>query len=70
MASTAHQRHYGTRMSDIDLSYTVTCTSILKFLSKLIKSDAAYATENGVYFAVEKFSEYGKLWQAFKKRCQ
>ena len=34
---------------------------MVEFISKLIKSDAAYATENGVYFAVEKFSEYGKL---------
>ena len=34
---------------------------MVEFISKLIKSEAAYATENGVYFAVEKFSEYGKL---------
>ena len=34
---------------------------MIEFISNLIKSEAAYATENGVYFAVEKFSEYGKL---------
>jgi cysteinyl-tRNA synthetase len=34
---------------------------IVKFIEKLIKKDVAYVSKNGVYFAVTKFSEYGKL---------
>lgn len=30
-------------------------------ISELIKKEIAYVTKNGVYFAVSKFSEYGKL---------
>lgn len=34
---------------------------IIKFIEKLIKKDVAYVSKNGVYFAVAKFEEYGKL---------
>ncbi len=34
---------------------------IIKFIEKLIVKDVAYASKNGVYFSVSKFSEYGKL---------
>ena len=34
---------------------------IVKFIEKLIEKDIAYVSKNGVYFAVTKFSEYGKL---------
>ena len=34
---------------------------IIKFIEKLIKKDIAYTLENGVYFSVSKFPEYGKL---------
>ena len=34
---------------------------IIEFIEKLIVKDVAYATKNGVYFSVSKFSEYGKL---------
>ena len=34
---------------------------IVKFIEKLIEKDVAYVSKNGVYFAVTKFSEYGKL---------
>ena len=34
---------------------------IIEFIEKLILKEIAYVTENGVYFAVSKFSEYGKL---------
>ena len=34
---------------------------IVKFIEKLIGKDVAYVSKNGVYFAVTKFSEYGKL---------
>ncbi|QLH06962.1 cysteine--tRNA ligase [Nitrosopumilus ureiphilus] len=34
---------------------------IVKFIEKLIEKQIAYTTKNGVYFAVSKFSEYGKL---------
>jgi cysteinyl-tRNA synthetase len=34
---------------------------ILDFIEKLIEQDKAYISKNGVYFAVSKFSEYGKL---------
>ncbi|QLH04516.1 cysteine--tRNA ligase [Nitrosopumilus oxyclinae] len=34
---------------------------IINFIKKLIEKDIAYATKNGVYFSVSKFSEYGKL---------
>ena len=34
---------------------------MIEFISKLVESNAAYVTENGAYFAVEKFSKYGKL---------
>ncbi len=34
---------------------------IIKFIGKLIEKDTAYVSENGVYFSVSKFSEYGKL---------
>ena len=34
---------------------------IIKFIEKLIEKDIAYASKNGVYFSVSKFSGYGKL---------
>ena len=34
---------------------------IVKFIEKLIGKGIAYVSKNGVYFAVTKFSEYGKL---------
>ncbi|MHA7734217.1 cysteine--tRNA ligase [Nitrosopumilus sp. S6] len=34
---------------------------IIKFIEKLIKKEIAYVSKNGVYFAVSKFPEYGKL---------
>ncbi|MDH3312261.1 MAG: cysteine--tRNA ligase [Nitrosopumilus sp.] len=34
---------------------------IIKFIEKLIEKEIAYPTKNGVYFAVSKFPEYGKL---------
>jgi len=34
---------------------------IIKFIEKLIEKQFAYSSKNGVYFAVSKFSEYGKL---------
>ena len=34
---------------------------IIQFIKKLIEKEIAYVSENGVYFAVSKFSEYGKL---------
>ncbi|MCP2505723.1 MAG: cysteine--tRNA ligase [Nitrosopumilus sp.] len=34
---------------------------IIEFIKKLIDKEIAYVTKNGVYFAVSKFSEYGKL---------
>ena len=34
---------------------------IIEFIEKLIVKDVAYATKNGVYFSISKFSEYGKL---------
>ena len=34
---------------------------IIEFIKKLIDKEMAYVTKNGVYFAVSKFSEYGKL---------
>jgi cysteinyl-tRNA synthetase len=34
---------------------------IVEFIEKLIKKEIAYTTKNGVYFAVSKFPEYGKL---------
>jgi cysteinyl-tRNA synthetase len=34
---------------------------IIKFIEKLIVKDVAYASKNGVYFSVSKFSGYGKL---------
>lgn len=34
---------------------------IIKFIEKLIQKGIAYASKNGVYFSVSKFSEYGKL---------
>ncbi len=34
---------------------------IIQFIEKLIAKEAAYASKNGVYFSVSKFSEYGKL---------
>ena len=34
---------------------------IIEFIKKLIHKEMAYVTKNGVYFAVSKFSEYGKL---------
>ncbi len=34
---------------------------IIKFIEKLIDKESAYASKNGVYFSVSKFSEYGKL---------
>ena len=34
---------------------------IIEFIKKLIGKEMAYVTKNGVYFAVSKFSEYGKL---------
>ena len=34
---------------------------IIEFIKKLIDKEVAYVSNNGVYFAVSKFSEYGKL---------
>ncbi len=34
---------------------------IIKFIEKLIEKQIAYTSKNGVYFAVSKFPEYGKL---------
>ncbi len=34
---------------------------IIGFIEKLIEKQIAYASKNGVYFAVSKFPEYGKL---------
>ena len=34
---------------------------IVEFIEKLIEKEIAYITKNGVYFAVSKFPEYGKL---------
>ncbi len=34
---------------------------IIEFIKKLIEKEIAYITKNGVYFAVSKFPEYGKL---------
>ena len=34
---------------------------IIKFIKKLIEKEIAYVSKNGVYFAVSKFPEYGKL---------
>ena len=34
---------------------------IIQFIKKLIDKEVAYVSNNGVYFAVSKFSEYGKL---------
>jgi cysteinyl-tRNA synthetase len=34
---------------------------IIEFIKKLIGKEVAYVSKNGVYFAVSKFSEYGKL---------
>ena len=34
---------------------------IIEFIKKLIEKGIAYASENGVYFSVSKFPEYGKL---------
>lgn len=34
---------------------------IIEFIENLIRKEIAYVTKNGVYFAVSRFSEYGKL---------
>ena len=34
---------------------------IIKFIEKLVEKEIAYPAKNGVYFAVSKFPEYGKL---------
>ncbi|MFB5632072.1 MAG: cysteine--tRNA ligase [Nitrosopumilus sp.] len=34
---------------------------IIRFIEKLIEKEIAYTSKNGVYFAVSKFPEYGKL---------
>ena len=34
---------------------------IIEFIKKLIEKGIVYASENGVYFSVSKFPEYGKL---------
>ena len=34
---------------------------IIEFIKKLVDKEVAYVSNNGVYFAVSKFSEYGKL---------
>jgi len=34
---------------------------IIEFIKKLIDKESAYVSKNGVYFAVSKFLEYGKL---------
>ncbi|UTY61120.1 MAG: cysteine--tRNA ligase [Marine Group I thaumarchaeote] len=34
---------------------------IIEFIKKLINKEIAYVSENGVYFSVSKFPEYGKL---------
>ena len=36
-------------------------TDIQEFIKKLIASNVAYVSQNGVYFSVAKFPEYGKL---------
>ncbi|MCA9819850.1 MAG: class I tRNA ligase family protein, partial [Nitrosarchaeum sp.] len=36
-------------------------TEIQEFIKKLIASNVAYVSQNGVYFSVAKFPEYGKL---------
>ena len=36
-------------------------TDMILLIENLIKKGAAYVSKNGVYFAVSKFSEYGKL---------
>ncbi len=40
---------------------TETIPQIVAFIGKLVAKDMAYAVEAGVYFAVRKFPEYGKL---------
>ena len=40
---------------------------IINVIQKLVDKDIAYTTDNGVYFAVSKFPEYGKL---SKKKIQ
>ena len=34
---------------------------IIEFIKKLVDKEVAYVSNNGVYFAVSKYSEYGKL---------
>lgn len=36
-------------------------SDIINFIQKLIEKEIAYVSENGVYFSVSKFPEYGKL---------
>ena len=36
-------------------------SDILEFIKELIQKDIAYMSQNGVYFSVNKFPEYGKL---------
>ena len=36
-------------------------SDILEFIKELIQKDIAYTSQNGVYFSVNKFPEYGKL---------
>ena len=36
-------------------------SDILEFIKELIQKDIAYISQNGVYFSVNKFPEYGKL---------
>ena len=36
-------------------------SDIIQFIDKLVQNNIAYVSENGIYFAVSKFSEYGKL---------
>ena len=36
-------------------------SDIIEFIKKLVKTDSAYVSKNGVYFSVAKFPDYGKL---------
>ncbi|MDI1495616.1 MAG: cysteine--tRNA ligase [Cenarchaeum symbiont of Oopsacas minuta] len=43
---------------------------MIEFISKLVEKNAAYVTENGVYFAVDSFSKYGRLSKKNIKELQ
>jgi len=36
-------------------------SDIIEFIKKLVETDSAYVSKNGVYFSVSKFPDYGKL---------